>query len=81
MAIGTDDFFDRLNILSKFCYNRINEDRFFEYMEQMYSCTRSYSDSKYPAFRDHPLLFITSRGERKILELIERDIQKENYKG
>jgi|GEM_PF-5932392 len=72
--------FEELNKLVKFCYNRINQNDFLGYMREIYN-DDNYASKLWTQFRDNPTLFIVSRGEAKLLELIAKDIEEMGYKG
>jgi len=73
--------FSDLNVFYKYCVNRINYDMFKRIMMDLYPGSEGYVEDKWPAFRDSPVMFIVSRGEEKMFDLIVEMIESEDYKG
>jgi len=71
--------FDDLNILQKFCDNRMDYQQFKE--ATGYSDLGSYAQDIWDDFSKNPIRFITSRSERDLLQYILNKIESTNYKG
>ena len=62
--------FEDLEVLYKYCVNRIGYDDFKDMMLEVYPGPESYVKGKWPIFRDDPLGFIVSRCETDLLASI-----------
>ena len=72
--------FQDLNILIKYCSNRVNYDLFLEMMLEIYN-DENYISKLWTQFRDNPMMFIVSRNETGLFDLIQERIKSTNYKG
>jgi len=72
--------YKELNILVKYCSNRVNSDKFTEFMLPRYS-DENYIMNLWPKFRDNPTMFIIGRNETELFEAIMDEISSTNYKG
>jgi len=83
IAVNSEEFnihFNEFNLLAKFCYNRIDQDKFVQLMMPRYN-DRNYIITKWDEFRNDPLRFIISRSERELFDEISREIIMTKYKG
>ena len=71
--------FNELNTLVKYCYNRIDAKEFFELMRERYDEDENYINSKWPEFRNNPLLFIVGRNEKELYEKEYSSFYRNNY--
>lgn len=72
--------FQELNILVKFCSNRVDANKFREFMLPRYN-DKNYIMSLWPVFRDNPTMFMTTRNETELFESIATEINNTHYKG
>jgi len=69
--------FKELNILQKFCDNRVDLNMFLEATQ--YSAT--YGEVQFNDFRRNPISYITSRAEERLFKYIQIEIETAGYKG
>lgn len=62
--------FRDLEVLYKYCVNRISYNDFRDMMMEIYPGSEDYVKGKWPIFRDDPLGFIVSRSETELLASI-----------
>ena len=72
--------FSELNVLVKYCSNRVNGERFVHFMMPRYN-DESYIMNLWPQFRDNACMFIVSRNETELFDAIMKDIKDADYKG
>jgi hypothetical protein len=72
--------YEELEVLYKFCYNRMNYDLFHKIMKQRYA-DDGYIEEKWGLFRNDYFGFIVSRGETVLFDGIVKEINRINYKG
>jgi len=72
--------FEELNILVKYCSNRINADKFEKLMMPKYN-DEKYIFRLWPQFRDNPTMFMVARNETVLFDAIMKEISDTNYKG
>jgi hypothetical protein len=72
--------YEELNILVKYCSNRVNADKFVELMLPRYN-DENYIMNLWPQFRDNACMFIIARSETELFESIQKEIRDTNYKG
>jgi len=72
--------FSELNILVKYCSNRVNADKFEELMMPRYN-DEMYIFNLWPKFRDDSMMFIVSRNETELFDAIQKEIKDTGYKG
>jgi hypothetical protein len=72
--------YKELDILYKFCYNRMDYSMFQRMMKLKYSDV-GYIAEKWPLFKKDQIGFIISRGEKVLFDSIVDEINKTNYKG
>lgn len=70
-----------LDILYKFCVNKIDYETFLELMLKIYPGSKGYIFNLWNKFYNDPIGFIISREEKKMLELIQNEINDKRYKG
>jgi len=73
--------YDDLEVFYKFCVNRINYDIFEDIMMDIYPGSERYIEDKWPTFRNSPVMFIVSRGEKRLFDTIMKMIEDADYKG
>ena len=71
---------NELNVLVKYCSNRVNADKFEELMMPRYN-DEMYIFNLWPSFRDNPCMFITSRNETELFDAIWEEINDTGYNG
>ena len=69
--------FKELNILQKFCDNRVDLNMFLEATQY----AKNYGEVQFNDFRKNPIGYITSRGEESLFEHIQIEIETAGYKG
>ena len=71
---------EELNILYKFCHNQVDDRTFTRLMLKRYS-DENYIKPLWEDFRKNPIMFITSRREIELLQNINVEMTKLNYRG
>jgi len=69
-----------LDVMVKFCSNRVNADKFVELMMPRYNDER-YIMNLWSQFRDNPMMFIIGRSEVELFDNIQKEIKETNYVG
>ena len=72
--------FNDLKVFIMFVSNRVNGDKFVEYMMPRYN-DKNYIENLWISFRDNPAMFIVSRREIELFEAIQNEIKTTNYNG
>ena len=72
--------FEQLDILVKYVNNRINLDKFIEFMMHRYN-DKSYIEGLWESFKKDPLTFISYRSEKELFVAIWKQIEITQYKG
>jgi hypothetical protein len=70
-----------LNAFTKYCLNRFNYEKFLAAMLVIYPGQKSYVENLWSSFRDNPIVFIISRGERELFDVISEEIKTIGYRG
>lgn len=68
-------------VFYKYCVNRVDMDKFVEMMIIIYPGHKSYVEGLWDMFRNDPMNFIVTRGERHLFSIILEEIEKKDYKG
>jgi hypothetical protein len=71
--------YKELDTLVKYCSNRINSDKFIEFMMSKYN-DKNYIMDLWPKFRDNSLMFVIARNELELFEIIQKEIEKQIIK-
>ena len=72
--------FKELDVLVKYCSNRVNADKFVELMLPRYN-DENYIMNLWTNFRDNPCMFIVARNETELLDSIIQEIEITGYSG
>jgi len=72
--------FNEINIIQKFCDNRVDLDLFIKLMSVAYGDDKSYIEGKWILFKNNPIQFITSRAEKDLYNGICHIIKETDYK-
>jgi len=72
--------YQELEILVKFCSNRVDIHKFIELMMPRYN-NKSYIENLWTQFRDNPMMFIIARNETELFDGLMLIIKDSDYKG
>jgi len=72
--------FKDLDILAKYCLNRVDRNKFRQLMGTIYE-SENYIDGLWDSFRENPLMFMVARNETVLFENIMKEISEINYMG
>ena len=72
--------FKDLDVLAKYCLNRVDRDKFRKLMKTSYN-SENYVDGLWDSFRGNPLMFMVARNETVLFENIMKEISEINYMG